>query len=97
MKYITMNRISGPKKTAERPESMYLLAGGIAYDINNILAAILGNIEIVQMYAKKEDKLMIRLDEAEQAVAQAKNLTQQLLDLSNSDSPTRKQASNNDI
>jgi len=94
MKYLTMNRLSGTNKTAGRPESMYLLAGGIAYDINNILAAILGNIEMLQIYAEKEDKLMSRLDEAEQAVVQAKDLTQQLLDLSNSNSPTRKQAAN---
>lgn len=97
MKYMTINRISGADKTAEKTESLYLLAGGIAYDINNILAAILGNIEILQMYAKKEDRLMIRLDKAEQAVVQAKILTQQLLDLSNSDSPGRKQASNNKL
>lgn len=96
MRYMTIKRTGGTKKTAKSPESLSLLAGGIAHDINNTLAAILGNIEILQMYAKKEDRLMIRLDKAERAVVQAKNLTQQLLNLSINDFPTRQQVANNE-
>lgn len=87
MKCKVINYGSTIKKNPGRDTSLSLLAGGIAYDINNKLASILGNIEILQMYAKKEDRFMNRLDKAEKAVTQAKDLTQQLLELSNTDAP----------
>ena len=89
-----MSQTNGTEKSLMRQETFFLLAGGIAYDINNILASILGNIEILQIYAKKEDKLMTRLDKAEQAVEEVKCLTQQLLELSKEDALTRKQTAN---
>jgi signal transduction histidine kinase len=89
VKYRTLNYRDIVNEKTERNESLSLLAGGIAYDINIKLASILGNIEILQIYAKKEDRLLARLANAEKAVAQAKDLTQQLLDLSNNDTPRK--------
>lgn len=90
MKCKVVNYGSVVKQNPGRDTSLSLLAGGIAYDINNKLAAILGNIEILQMYAKKESQYMNRLDKAEKAVTQAKDLTQQLLELSNTDAPANR-------
>lgn len=86
------NYINMSKQKAVRSEAMGLLAGGIAYNINKILASILGNIEMSQIYAKDENQLMSRLKKAEKAVARAKDLTQQLLDLSNGNPAKKSQA-----
>lgn len=40
----------------EKLESMSILAGGIARDFNNILAAVLGNISVAKMYTNSQSK-----------------------------------------
>lgn len=66
----------------QKLESVSMLAGGIAHDFNNILAAILGNISLAKLYAKKEDEVYDLLEEAEKASSKAKGLTYQLLTFS---------------
>jgi PAS domain S-box-containing protein len=76
----------------EKLESIGLLAGGIAHDFNNLLMAILGNITLAKMYARPEDKVLERLEEAEKAGLRAKELTQQLLTFSKGGAPAKKTA-----
>ncbi|MGO9122972.1 MAG: PAS domain S-box protein [Desulfomonilaceae bacterium] len=77
----------------EKLESIGTLAGGIAHDFNNILTSILGNITLAKMSLQSPEKIVRRLEEAEKAVGNAKNLTQQLLTFSRGGSPVKKTAS----
>lgn len=80
---------------AERVESIGVLAGGIAHDYNNLLTAILGNINLARTLVKRLDieKAAARLAEAERASLRAKDLTRQLLTFSKGGAPVKKAAS----
>lgn len=73
---------------AQRLESIGLLAGGIAHDYNNLLAAILGNTELVaELLGPRatgaaeapEDPVHECLDDIQSAATRAAELTKQLL------------------
>ncbi|MFC1716250.1 PAS domain S-box protein [Candidatus Poribacteria bacterium] len=70
----------------EKLESIGVLAGGIAHDLNNFLTAIVGNISLAMMYDSPLEKDR-RLTEAEKACMQVKDLTQQLLTFSRGGAP----------
>ncbi len=72
---------------AEKLESVGILAGGIAYDFNNILSAILGNLSLLRSDLSHDDEIMKLLGEAERASIRARNLTQQLLTFSKGGTP----------
>jgi PAS domain S-box-containing protein len=87
-------RIEEELVKADKLESIGVLAGGIAHDFNNILMAIIGNTSLAKMYARPDDeKVYTRLINAEKAVLQAQNLTQQLLTFSKGGSLVRKPSS----
>lgn len=65
----------------EKLESIGVLAGGIAHDLNNLLTAIIGNISLAKMDLEPTEKIR-RLDEAERASMRLQDLTQQLLTFS---------------
>lgn len=60
-------------------ESIGVLAGGIAHDLNNILTPILANISTARMYGEFDDEIAELLTDSERATVRAKGLTQQLL------------------
>lgn len=62
----------------EKLESIGVLAGGIAHDLNNLLTAIMGNISLAKMDLDPADRAR-RLNEAEKASMRVQDLTQQLL------------------
>ena len=74
-------------------ESVGVLAGGIAHDFNNILAAILGNLELAEIYTKPNNKIFSLLQEAKKASLRAKGLTQQLLTFAKGGDPVKKTGS----
>ncbi len=74
----------------QKLESLGILAGGIAHDFNNILTAILGNISLARLQLHAPDKVTKRLEEAENAAARAKDLTQQLLTFARGGEPVKK-------
>lgn len=63
---------------SQKNEAIGKLTGGVAHDFNNILAVILGNIEILQD-RNKDASLRQYADAALRAVSQGGKLTQQLL------------------
>jgi PAS domain S-box-containing protein len=65
----------------EKLESIGVLAGGIAHDLNNLLTAILGNISLAKMDLKPSEKIR-RLNDAERASMRVQDLAQQLLTFS---------------
>ena len=72
-------------------ESLGVLAGGIAHDINNILTMILGNVSLAKMYMDRDQgKAQEKLINVEQAIMRAKDLTQQLLTFSKGGAPIKK-------
>lgn len=73
----------------QKLESVGILAGGIAHDFNNILTAILGNISLAKVYSDSE-KVIEKLEKAEKASMQAKDLTQELLTFSRGGAPVKK-------
>lgn len=75
-------------------ESLGVLAGGIAHDFNNILTMILGNITLGKMYMDTDtERAKEKLTLAEQSIARAKDLTQQLLTFSRGGAPITKVSS----
>jgi two-component system cell cycle sensor histidine kinase/response regulator CckA len=64
---------------AKKHEAIGILTGGIAHDFNNLLTAIIGNISFAKMFVPPEDRTFERLEAAERAALQAKDLTYQLL------------------
>lgn len=65
---------------AQKWESLGILAGGVAHDFNNILTAVLGNIEIASMDLSTDPEQARRhLLIASTAVEKAKDLTQKML------------------
>ena len=89
----TLRDITNQKKAAdelfksEKLESISLLAGGIAHDLNNMLSAILGNISILRIELGEGNQHSAKLVAAEKATLQARLLTQQLLTFSKGGTP----------
>ncbi len=77
----------------QKLESVGVLAGGIAHDFNNILTAILGNIELAEIYTEETSKAYRLLGAAKKASIRAKDLTQQLLTFAKGGVPVKKTAS----
>ena len=73
----------------QKLESLGILAGGIAHDFNNLLTSILGNISLMKLSMKPEDKLYKRVEEAEKASVYAGELTKQLLTFSKGGAPMK--------
>lgn len=59
---------------SNRMESLGMLAGGIAHDVNNLLTTIVGGVSLA-----RESRDWALLDTSEKACLEAKNLTRQLL------------------
>ncbi|MGD0843898.1 MAG: ATP-binding protein [Geobacteraceae bacterium] len=92
----TMEDITNLRETGQemiktqKLESLGILAGGIAHDFNNILTIILGNISLARLQLHDPEKVMKRLEEAENATVRAKDLTQQLLTFARGGEPVKK-------
>ncbi len=74
---------------AQKLDSIAVLAGGIAHDFNNLLQAIVGNVSLARMFAPDGTRYAERLDQAEQAASQAKELSYRLLTFSKGGEPVR--------
>ncbi len=74
-------------RQAQKMESIGTLAGGLAHDFNNVLAAIMGNLSLVQYKLKSPQGLSAtemgeRLERMETAGQRAVDMVRQLLTLS---------------
>ncbi len=75
---------------SQKLESIGVLAGGIAHDFNNFLTAIMGNLSLMRMRIKEDQKLLQRVQSAEKAAVRAQELTQQLLTFSKGGAPIKR-------
>jgi len=83
-------RMQQEMEKAEKLESLGILAGGIAYDFNNILMAIIGNISFVRAKGQFSGEIFESLADAEEAVFRARDLVQQLLTFSRGGAPLKR-------
>ena len=61
-------------------DSVAVLAGGVAHQFNNALAAIVGNIELLEMTAKNMEKYSRYITPVKETAYRMAELTEQLLD-----------------
>ncbi len=78
---------------SDKLESLGVLAGGIAHDLNNFLTIILGNLSLARMYIEGEHPAAEWLQEMEEGINQTQNLTWQLLTFAKGGQPLIKSAS----
>ncbi len=71
-------KMEGEFFKSSKLESIGILAGGIAHDLNNILTVILGSISLAKIYIDKNEKAIQKLKTVENGIHQIKELTQQL-------------------
>lgn len=64
---------------ARKLESIGIMAGGIGHDFNNLLSAILGNLELARRILEEEHQVQDLLGSAVEASNRAKDLTTKLL------------------
>ena len=69
-------------RESQKMEAIGTLAGGVAHDFNNILAAILGNIELARDDVGSNPRALESLEEIRKAAARARDLVQQILSFS---------------
>ncbi|MGE5545193.1 MAG: PAS domain S-box protein [Bacillota bacterium] len=78
---------------ASKLESLGILVGGIAHDLNNILTVIAGNTAIAKARYNNGEDVLDLLEEIEIATGHAHTLTQQLLTFSKGGVPVKETAS----
>lgn len=64
---------------AQKMEAVGTLAGGVAHDFNNILTALIGYGNLLQIKMEKDDPLRVYADQIISSAKRAANLTQGLL------------------
>ena len=87
------NRLEKELVKIQKLESVGVLAGGLAHDFNNILAAILGNLSLSLMDEELSPSTKEYLQEAEKASLRARDLTQQLLTFAKGGAPIKEVSS----
>ncbi len=64
---------------SQKMESVGRLAGGVAHDFNNMLQAILGNVDLAMQQTPASSQVRENLDEIQKAAQRSADLTRQLL------------------
>ncbi|HEX7253889.1 MAG TPA: ATP-binding protein [Thermoanaerobaculia bacterium] len=78
------------QQALQRMESVGTLAGGLAHDVNNILAVIIGNADLLRANAPPHPVLQDSLDAIEKAAEAARRWTSQLLTFAKGGSSERR-------
>jgi two-component system, cell cycle sensor histidine kinase and response regulator CckA len=77
-------------RESQKMQAIGTLAGGVAHDFNNILAAILGNIELAREDSVGNARALESIDEIRKAATRARDLVQQILSFSRRQPTERK-------
>ena len=87
-------RAEHERAKAAHLQSIGVLAGGLAHDVNNILMGIVGNLSLAESLVRPEEvALATRLNHASAACARARGVTSQLLTFSKGGAPIKTTAS----
>ncbi len=73
----------------QKLKSLGILAGGIAHDFHNILAVLLGNVQLSKLLLEKGKDIGKYLDGMEESIKNAARLTKQLLTFSKGGTPIK--------
>ena len=71
--------IEGQLRESQKMEALGTLAGGVAHDFNNIVAAIVGNVELARQDVGPGHPALESLEEIRKASRRARDLVQQIL------------------
>ena len=71
--------LEGQLRESQKMEALGTLAGGVAHDFNNALAAIIGNVELARQDIGSGHAALVSLEEIGKASRRAKDLVQQIL------------------
>jgi signal transduction histidine kinase len=77
-------------RESQKMEALGTLAGGVAHDFNNIIAAVLGNLELVRQDVGPAHAALEGLEEIRKASRRAMDLVQQILAFGRRQGLTRK-------
>jgi PAS domain S-box-containing protein len=83
-------RLEEERLRLDKLESLGVLAGGIAHNFNNLLTAMLGNVNLAALTPELPEPVKERLSGAEQACRRAQALSQQLLTFARGGAPIKK-------
>ena len=75
-------RVEAQLRQAQKMEALGVLAGGIAHDFNNTLTAVMTNVQLAARQAPAGSKVKGWLENAEEAIDRAADLTRQMLAMS---------------
>ena len=85
-----ISRAEHERAKAAHLQSIGVLAGGLAHDVNNILMGIVGNLSLAESLIRPEDtSLGTRLRHASAACARARGVTSQLLTFAKGGAPIK--------
>lgn len=73
------SRLEGQLRHAQKMEAVGQLAGGVAHDMNNMLAVILGHLDMMQMEGPEMGATMRHIAPMEKIVMRSKEIVRQLL------------------
>jgi PAS domain S-box-containing protein len=73
------DQLEAQLRQSQKMEALGTLAGGVAHDFNNIIAAIMGNVELAREDMEPGHAALESLEEIGKASRRAKNLVQQIL------------------
>ncbi len=73
----------------EKLKSLGILAGGIAHDFHNILAVLLGNVQLSKLLLEKQKDIYKYLNGMEESIKRASRLTKELLTFSKGGLPIK--------
>lgn len=76
-------------RESQKMEALGTMAGGVAHDFNNIVAAILGNVELALADTPPASNAMVSMHEIRKAGRRARDLVQQILTFSRRQDNTR--------
>jgi PAS domain S-box-containing protein len=72
-------RFEAQLRESQKMEALGTMAGGVAHDFNNALAAILGNLELARQDVGTDHPALVSLEEIGKASRRAKDIVQQIL------------------
>jgi PAS domain S-box-containing protein len=91
-------RAEHERAKAAHLQSIGVLAGGLAHDVNNILMGIVGNLSLAESLVRPEETaLATRLNHASAACARARGVTSQLLTFAKGGAPIKTTSSVRDL